>query len=135
MFEKIHSLGITKRFNIALIVGFFLSLILGTLSGLFRYRFINHAVILVLVALLIAFIIQKIGNSVQQRFSLIAVLFTVIAIVISDVIAQYGAIGLFDIDSYFLIFKFAIYEDINSVIWLAYRVLAIYVSYVYSRII
>lgn len=135
MFQKIHDLNTSKRFNITLIIALPLSIFLGILSGLFRHAYINHAVLLVVVGFLIAYAIQKIGNSVQTRFSIAAVLFTFIAIVLSDVIAEYSILGLIDLESYITIFKFAIYEDINSIIWLAYRVLALYVSFVYSRII
>lgn len=130
-----RTLSQKQRFNLILVVGAVASIVLGILSGYFRQYVFNHAIILVLVGLAIALIIQKVGHGVQTRFAVASLLFTVLAILLSDVVTDFGIAGLVDFSAYQSVLTFMIHEDIYSVLWLVYRALALYISYIYSRVI
>lgn len=130
-----RSLTQKQRFNVALLVGLVSAVVLGIVSGIFRNKIANFSLIIVGVGYLIALAIQKFGRGVQIKFSIAAALFTFLAIVMSDVVTVMGIAGLFDLSSYQIIFKYAAQNEIHSVLWIAYRLLAIYISYNYSRII
>ncbi|QIK69226.1 hypothetical protein G7062_02500 [Erysipelothrix sp. HDW6C] len=130
-----RTLSQKQRFNLILVAGAVASIVLGILSGYFRQYVFNHAIILVLVGLAIALIIQKVGHGVQTRFAVASLLFTVLAILLSDVVTDFGIAGLVDFSAYQSVLTFMIHEDIYSVLWLVYRALALYISYIYSRVI
>ncbi|QDE01902.1 hypothetical protein [Erysipelothrix rhusiopathiae] len=130
-----RSLTQKQRFNVALLVGLVSAVVLGIISGIFRNKVANFSLVIVGVGYLIALAIQKFGRGVQIKFSIAASLFTFLAIVMSDVVTVMGIAGLFDLSSYQIIFKYAAQNEIHSVLWIAYRLLAIYISYNYSRII
>lgn len=130
-----RSLTQKQRFNVALLVGLISAVVLGIVSGIFRNKVANFSLIIVGVGYLIAFAIRKFGRGVQVKFSIAAAIFTFVAIVMSDVVTVMGVAGLFDLSSYQIIFKYAAQNEIHSVLWIAYRLLAIYISYNYSRII
>ncbi|AYV35328.1 Uncharacterised protein [Erysipelothrix amsterdamensis] len=130
-----RSLTQKQRFNVALLVGLVSAVVLGIVSGIFRNKVANFSLVIVGVGYLIALAIQKFGRGVQIKFSIAAALFTFLAIVMSDVVTVMGIAGLFDLSSYQIIFKYAAQNEIHSVLWIAYRLLAIYISYNYSRII
>ncbi|AGN25064.1 hypothetical protein PT250_03670 [Erysipelothrix rhusiopathiae] len=130
-----RSLTQKQRFNVALLVGLVSAVVLGIISGIFRNKVANFSLVIVGVGYLIALAIQKFGRGVQIKFSIAAALFTFLAIVMSDVVTVMGIAGLFDLSSYQIIFKYAAQNEIHSVLWIAYRLLAIYISYNYSRII
>ncbi|AZK43608.1 MULTISPECIES: hypothetical protein [Erysipelothrix] len=130
-----RSLTQKQRFNVALLVGVVSAVVLGIVSGIFRNKVANFSLVIVGVGYLIALAIQKFGRGVQMKFSIIAALFTLLAIIISDVVTVMGIAGLFELSSYQIIFKYAAQNEIHSVLWIAYRLLAIYISYNYSRII
>lgn len=130
-----RSLTQKQRFNVALLVGLVSAVVLGFISGIFRNKVANFSLVIVGVGYLIALAIQKFGRGVQIKFSIAAALFTFLAIVMSDVVTVMGIAGLFDLSSYQIIFKYAAQNEIHSVLWIAYRLLAIYISYNYSRII
>ncbi|MDE8255722.1 hypothetical protein PT226_08255 [Erysipelothrix rhusiopathiae] len=130
-----RSLTQKQRFNVALLVGLVSAVVLGIVSGIFRNKIANFSLVIVGVGYLIALAIQKFGRGVQIKFSIAAALFTFLAIVMSDVVTVMGIAGLFDLSSYQIIFKYAAQNEIHSVLWIAYRLLAIYISYNYSRII
>lgn len=130
-----RSLTQKQRFNVALLVGLVAAVVLGIVSGIFRNKIANFSLVIVGVGYLIALAIQKFGRGVQIKFSIAAALFTFLAIVMSDVVTVMGIAGLFDLSSYQIIFKYAAQNEIHSVLWIAYRLLAIYISYNYSRII
>lgn len=130
-----RSLTQKQRFNVALLVGLVSAVVLGIVSGIFRNKIANFSLVIVGVGYLIALAIQKFGRGVQIKFSIAAALFTFLAIVMSDVVTVMGIVGLFDLSSYQIIFKYAAQNEIHSVLWIAYRLLAIYISYNYSRII
>ncbi|UPU38358.1 hypothetical protein MX850_06460 [Erysipelothrix sp. Poltava] len=130
-----RSLTQKQRFNVALLVGLVSAVVLGIISGIFRNKVANFSLVIVGVGYLIALAIQKFGRGVQIKFSIAAALFTFLAIVMSDVVTVMGIAGLFDLSSYQIIFKYAAQNEIHSVLWIAYRLLAIYITYNYSRII
>ncbi|CAM2833984.1 hypothetical protein [Erysipelothrix tonsillarum] len=130
-----RSLTQKQRFNVALLVGLISAVVLGIVSGIFRNKVANFSLIIVGVGYLIAFAIRKFGRGVQVKFSIAAAIFTFVAIVMSDVVTVMGVAGLFDLSSYQIIFKYAAQNEIHSVLWIAYRLLALYISYNYSRII
>lgn len=130
-----RSLTQKQRFNVALLVGLISAVVLGIVSGIFRNKVANFSLIIVGVGYLIAFAIRKFGRGVQVKFSIVAAIFTFVAIVMSDVVTVMGVAGLFDLSSYQIIFKYAAQNEIHSVLWIAYRLLALYISYNYSRII
>lgn len=130
-----RSLTQKQRFNVALLVGLVSAVVLGIVSRIFRNKVANFSLVIVGVGYLIALAIQKFGRGVQIKFSIAAALFTFLAIVMSDVVTVMGIAGLFDLSSYQIIFKYAAQNEIHSVLWIAYRLLAIYISYNYSRII
>ncbi|WP_323616454.1 hypothetical protein [Erysipelothrix rhusiopathiae] len=130
-----RSLTQKQRFNVALLVGLVSAVVLGIVSGIFRNKVANFSLVIVGVGYLIALAIQKFGRGVQIKFSIAATLFTLLAIVMSDVVTVMGIAGLFELSSYQIIFKYAAQNEIHSVLWIAYRLLAIYITYNYSRII
>lgn len=129
------SKGIQQRYIICSCVSLLTSILLGVLIGLFRHHINDTSVMLVLVGIWNAFLFRKLGNSIQFRFALSAVLYTLLAIVLSDVIHAYDFAGLLQIDLIISTFVYAVAYDIESIVWLAYRGLSLYIAYTYSRVV
>lgn len=132
---NMRALSQRQRFTVAVASGLAASIVLGLLSGLFRNQVVDFSLLILLISYLIAMTIQKMGRGVQVKFSILGLLCTIIAIMISDVITQFGLLGLTSIKSFQLVIRFAVQNDIHSLLWIAYRLLAVYIGFNYSRII
>lgn len=129
------SKGIQQRYIICSSVSLITSILLGVLIGLFRHHISDTSAMLIIVGIWNAFLFRKVGNSIQFRFALSAVLYTLLAILISDVIHAYDLAGLIQIDLIISTFAYSVAYDIESVVWLAYRGLSLYIAYTYSRVV
>lgn len=123
-----------ERFRYALILAIITGIGVGIGTGLLRGIF-DSSLVLLLVGYLVAYVIRRYGRGVQTRFSVLGVIVTLCAIFLSDVVANYGLMGMFDLQSYSLVIKFIFYADGNQWLWIAARVLSLFIAYSYSRVI
>ncbi|WP_159649087.1 hypothetical protein [Erysipelothrix aquatica] len=127
--------SVKHRFTMSIIAGVISAVLLGVVSGYFRQYVFNHAIVLTGVGLLIAMLINRVGRGIQLKFAIVAVLSTLLAIILSDIISEFGILGLINMESIRLTFSSMLKESISSVLWFLYRALALYVAYIYSRVV
>lgn len=130
---NLRTLTQKQRFKTALIGGFVAAVVLGVLSGLIR-QFLNFTILIWVVGFGIAWTIRKIGRGVQVKFSVLGAVYAVLGILISDVVWTFGLSRIIDPAAYMTVLTFFLNEDITSIIWLLYRLVAIYIAYTYSRV-
>ena len=122
-----------QRFNYALISGLVAAIGLGIVSGFIR-QFLNFSILIWAVGFGIAWTVRKMGRGVQLKFSILGAIYAVIGIWISDVVWMFGLGGILNPGAYYTVIRFFIAEDITSIIWMLYRLVAIYIAYNYSRV-
>ena len=122
-----------QRFNYALISGLVAAIVLGIVSGFIR-QFLNFSILIWAVGFGIAWTVRKMGRGVQLKFSILGAIYAVIGIWISDVVWMFGLGGILNPGAYYTVIRFFIAEDITSIIWMLYRLVAIYIAYNYSRV-
>lgn len=127
--------SINKRYLLSSLTGVILATTLGIVFGLVRHNIIDLSIFHIVSGLLIAIVFQKLGHSIKFRFAFTAVFLTLISMVISDIVAAYGLKGLSDIDLMVATYEYFFSYDLETIIWLSYRGLALYIAYTYSRII
>lgn len=126
----------TKQFYKVLLLGFIIAPVLGILSGYIRMFVIKHDIVLIAVGLGVSYAVREIGKGMTLKFSLLAVGITLVAIILSDIVTTSGILGLASIDAYLDYFGiFFNGGDLLTVLWLIYRGIALYVAYVYARVI
>ena len=123
-----------KRFRYALILAIITGIAVGIGTGLLR-GILDTSLFLLLVGYLVAYVIRRYGRGVQTRFSVLGIIVTLCAIFLSDVVASYGLMAIFNIQSYSLVIQFIFYSDGNQWLWIATRVLSLFIAYTYSRVI
>ena len=106
---------------------------LGIVSGFIR-QFLNFSILIWAVGFGIAWTVRKMGRGVQLKFSILGAIYAVIGIWISDVVWMFGLGGILNPGAYYTVIRFFIAEDITSIIWMLYRLVAIYIAYNYSRV-
>lgn len=131
---NLRSLGQRQRFIYAIVAGLIAAVVLGVVSGFIR-QILNFSIVIWAVGFGIAWTIRKLGRGVQTKFSILGAVYAVIGILISDVVFMFGIGRLIEPQAYFTVLTLAANTDINSVIWLLYRFVAIYIAYNYSRVI
>ena len=122
-----------QRFNYALISGLVAAIVLGIVSGFIR-QFLNFSILIWAVGFGIAWTVRKMGRGVQLKFSILGAIYAVIGIWISDVVWMFGLGGILNPGAYYTVIRFFVAEDITSIIWMLYRLVAIYIAYNYSRV-
>ena len=122
-----------QRFNTALITGLIAAVVLGIVSGYVRKLF-NFSMIVWAIGSGIAWVIRKTGRGVQNKFSILGAVYAVLGIVISDVVWLFGIAALFSPGAYYVAISLFIAQDISSIIWLMFRLVAVYIAYNYSRV-
>lgn len=130
-----QSKSLNKRFLLASLCALLSSVVLGVGFGLIRHNIINLSTSHILSGFLIALVVKNVGRSIYVRFSIVAVIAALLAIVISDIVSAYGLTGLTSIDLMIATFEYSFSYDIETIIWLSYRGLAMYIAYSYSRLI
>lgn len=130
-----QSKSLNKRFLLASLCALLSSVVLGVGFGLIRHNIINVSTSLIVSGFLIALVVKNVGRSIYVRFSIVAVIAALLAIVISDIVSAYGLTGLTSIDLMIATFEYSFSYDIETIIWLSYRGLAMYIAYSYSRLI
>lgn len=122
-----------QRFNYAIVFGFLAAVGLGIVSGFIR-QFLNFSLLIWAVGFGVAWTIKKMGRGVQVKFSILGAIYAIIGIWISDVVWMFGLSGIVNPGAYLTVIRFFIAEDIASIIWMLYRLVAIYIAYNYSRV-
>lgn len=130
---NMRSLTQKQRFNTAIIFGLIAAVVLGIATGFVR-RFINFSLIIWAVGFGVAWVIKKMGRGVQVKFSVLAAIYALVGILLSDVVFLFGFAGILVPSAYFTVISYFLNQGITSMIWLLYRVVAIYIAYNYSRV-
>ncbi|CAM3703738.1 hypothetical protein ERUR111494_07755 [Erysipelothrix urinaevulpis] len=131
---NIRALTQKQRYKYAFVSGLLAAIVLGVLTGVIRKQ-IDFSLLVWLVGYGVAMAIRKLGRGVQLKFSVTGVAFTLIGILISDVIAIFGLAQIFDLQAYITVIQLVLNDDIGSIVWLVYRLIALYIAYNYSRVI
>lgn len=122
-----------QRFNYALVSGLVAAVVLGIVSGFIR-QFLNFSILIWAVGFGVAWTVRKMGRGVQLKFSILGAIYAIIGIWISDVVWMFGLGGILNPGAYYTVIRFFVAEDITSIIWMIYRLVAIYIAYNYSRV-
>lgn len=130
---NMRSLTQKQRFNTALISGIMAAVVLGIATGFIR-RFINLSIIIWLVGFGVAWVIRKMGRGVQVKFSVLAGIYALVGVLLSDVVFLFGFSGILVPSAYLTVISYFLNQGVTSMIWLLYRVVAIYIAYNYSRV-
>ena len=131
---NLRALSQKQRFNYAIVSGLLAAIVLGVLTGLIRQT-INFSFIGWAIGYGVAMTIKKLGRGVQVKFSVLGAIYAFIGILISDVVLTFGLARVLDPSAYLTVITLVLKEDISSIVWLVYRLIAIYIAYNYSRVI
>lgn len=131
---NLRALSQKQRFNYAIVSGLLAAIVLGVLTGLIRQT-INFSFIVWAIGYGVAMTIKKLGRGVQVKFSVLGAIYAFIGILISDVVLTFGLARVLDPSAYLTVITLVLNEDISSIVWLVYRLIAIYIAYNYSRVI
>ena len=130
---NLRSLTQRQRFNTALLMGFLATVVLGIATGFIR-QYLNFTILIWGVGYGVAWTIKKFGRGVQVKFSILGAIYAVIGILMSDVVWMFGLSRIIDPSAYMTVLTFFLNDNITSIIWLLYRLVAIYIAYSYSRV-
>lgn len=122
------------HFIITLGIGLIGAIVLGFLSGMLRSVW-NSIIILWGSALAIAVLIQKTGKGVEISYGVLGAILVMVMMAVSDVTLSLGLSRIFEFQYYGRVLETIYNDNVTSIIWLLYRLLAVFIGYHYSKVV